>query len=165
MLAGCLTTSFSLHPTQRSLFATQSRFSKILRLLLSIFLIIMALLRSQRVSIGALHQLLPLPHSLCPDSSITHAIDNFFPPPPPGSRSELYLLDEKCYAVGVGIFSPFGTFALLAATFFAALAIDWVRATAAALPCCVFQHLCYVASSVCGGAAPSADTLVRGSCP
>jgi len=55
------------------------------------------------------------------------------PPPSPGSTSELYLLGEKCYAVGVGIYSPFGTFALLAATFFAALAIDWVRAPAAAL--------------------------------
>jgi hypothetical protein len=82
MRAGCLTTSFFLHPTQRTLFATQSRFSKILRLLLSIFLIIMALLRSQRVSIGALLQLLPLPHSLYPDSSITDAIDTFSPPSP-----------------------------------------------------------------------------------
>ena len=40
-------------PTQRTLFATQSRFSKILRLLLSVFLLVMALLRSQRVGIGA----------------------------------------------------------------------------------------------------------------
>jgi hypothetical protein len=40
----------------------------------------------------------------------------------------MYLIsDEVCVAVGVGVFSPFGTFALLAATFFAALSIDWVR--------------------------------------
>jgi hypothetical protein len=40
-------------PTQRTLFATQSRMSKILRLLLSVFLLVMALLRLQRVGIGA----------------------------------------------------------------------------------------------------------------
>ena len=39
----------------------------------------------------------------------------------------MYVIDDKCYAVGLGVFSPFGTFALLAATFFAALSIDWVR--------------------------------------
>ena len=82
---------------QRSLFATQSRVSKILRLLLSIFLVIMALLRTFRVSIGA--------------------------------ASELYLIGDACFAVGVGVFSPFGTFALLASTFIAALGIDWVTAT------------------------------------
>jgi hypothetical protein len=43
-----------------------------------------------------------------------------------GASSDLYLVGERCFAVGVGVFSPFGTFALLAATFFAALSIDWV---------------------------------------
>ena len=45
----------------------------------------------------------------------------------PGADSKMYLIDDKCYAVGRGVFSPFGTFALLAATFVAALSIDWVR--------------------------------------
>jgi len=79
---------------QRTHYATQSRLSKILRLLLSVFLLAMALIRSQRVSIGA--------------------------------ASEMYRIGDKCFAVGVGVFSPIGTFAMLAATFFAALAIDWV---------------------------------------
>ena len=40
----------------------------------------------------------------------------------------MYLIsDEVCVAVGVGVFSPFWTITLLAATFFAALSIDWVR--------------------------------------
>jgi hypothetical protein len=101
------------------MFATQSRFSKVLRLLLSMFLIVMALIRQQRVSIGAQRAPAlsrPLPSSL-PRSN------------PSGARSELYLIGEKCFAVGVGVYSPFGTFALLAATFFAALSIDWVRST------------------------------------
>jgi hypothetical protein len=45
-----------------------------------------------------------------------------------GAASEMYRIDDNCFAVGVGVFSPIGTFAMLAATFFAALAIDWVRA-------------------------------------
>jgi hypothetical protein len=40
----------------------------------------------------------------------------------------MYEIGDKCYSVGVGVFSPIGTFAMLAATFFAAIAIDWVRA-------------------------------------
>ena len=60
-------------PTQRTLFETQTRFSKILRLLLSVFLIVMALLRSLRVSIGAAP-----PPSLSIDSFINAALDPFF---------------------------------------------------------------------------------------
>jgi hypothetical protein len=60
MRTACLTMLLARHPTQRTVFATQSRFSKLLRLLLSIFLIIMAMLRSQRASIGALLHLLHL---------------------------------------------------------------------------------------------------------
>jgi hypothetical protein len=56
----------------------------------------------------------------------------------------LYLLDDKCFAVGVGIFSPLGTFALLAATFFAALAIDWVRVPVAFL--CLSASVYFAAS-------------------
>jgi hypothetical protein len=42
----------ALFPTQRTHYATQSRLSKILRLLLSVFLLAMALIRSQRIGIG-----------------------------------------------------------------------------------------------------------------
>jgi hypothetical protein len=42
----------ALVSTQRTHYATQSRISKILRLLLSVFLLVMAQIRSQRVSIG-----------------------------------------------------------------------------------------------------------------
>jgi hypothetical protein len=42
----------ALVSTQRTHYATQSRISKILRLLLSVFLLVMALIRSQRIGIG-----------------------------------------------------------------------------------------------------------------
>ena len=75
----------------------------------------MALIRQQRVSIGA--------------DPFRRRCRAQTPQMLAGARSELYLIGEKCFAVGVGVYSPFGTFALLAATFFAALSIDWVRST------------------------------------
>ena len=81
----------------------------------------------------------------------------------PGFSSELYLLGDKCYAVGVGVFSPFGTFALLAATFFSALAIDWVRAAVA--PLSLSLSLCFaafLAQLLCAGRTlPLALTLLH----
>jgi hypothetical protein len=46
----------------------------------------------------------------------------------------MYEIGDKCYSVGDGVFSPIGTFAMLAATFFAAIAIDWVRARLHPIP-------------------------------
>ncbi len=57
-----------------------------------------------------------------------------------GAASEMYRVGDKCFSVGVGVFSPIGTFAMLAATFFAALAIDWVRARVKPIP--PFDILC-----------------------
>jgi hypothetical protein len=73
----------------------------------------------------------------------------------------LYLLDEKCYAVGVGIFSPLGTFALLAATFFAALAIDWVRVHVAFLCLSASVFAAYFQALIVRGNPMPSLTLTR----
>ena len=50
-----------------------------------------------------------------------------FPTFLPGAASERFLIGDKCAAVGVGVFGPTGTSAVICSTFFAALVIDWVR--------------------------------------
>jgi hypothetical protein len=142
---GCLPSSTSLIilpaplPAQRTHYATQSRFSKTLRLLLSLFLVVMTLVRSQRFGIGTFvrsnrARCVPHPYSV--------ALPN---PLPPGAVSETYRIAEQnfCFSVGVDVFSPIGTFGLLAATFFAALVIDGVRVPERPLKpfsICLFLH-------------------------
>jgi hypothetical protein len=98
---------------------------------------VMALVRLQRVGIGVC----PPAVATALDLSWMHALPNASLP---GAASEFYLIGDKCFAVGVGVFGPIGTSALLSATFFAALAIDWVRVPVRPLPpfsICLFLHV------------------------